>query len=62
VSLSNSARAQTGLGAGVAGAVILAVGVAMHVRRRSSQSMPRDESVVGVIDINEKTPLAAAEH
>jgi hypothetical protein len=34
----------------------------MHVRRRSSQSMPRDESVVGVIDINEKTPLAAAEH
>lgn len=52
--VSESRRAQTGLGAGIVGAVILAAGVAMHIRRRSkAQDMaPNTET-----DLTEKTPL-----
>jgi hypothetical protein len=46
-------RAQTGLGAGIVGAVILAVGVAMHIRRRAKQPSSYNPDS----ELSEKTPL-----
>jgi len=54
--VSESRKAQTGLGAGIAGAIILMIGVALHVRRRTQLSVD-SELDSKAYDLSEKTPL-----
>lgn len=59
---SSSKRAFVGLGAGVCGAIVLAAGVAMHIRRRSTAGYDAVNEKYISVDLADEVPEGASEH